>query len=266
MEKAIEMQSKALIGVFVLLICFVVAGCVGEATEKKTYRTIAESGFYQDGGKDFGIVFLFDDISTGEYHLAVKAAQKLRDDLGAQPGHDAEIRSRLAFDQKQLTEGAKCVALIMAWEKQGGGVSNPLPNVPSQSGSPPKPPKNRGIKFDFPSDDVFQFNVLTQQLTINQGKEAIRFPDCDGKCYLLTKDKTFEPIDVDLKELFRFHCEQYSEETRANVRRSQSGSGGSHSGDNYFHHQNFLYSDEVLHADWYTKLKSQLNENRIEMK
>jgi len=248
-----------------LFLCLVpfITGCGPK--EKKTYRTIAESGFYQDGGKDFGIVFLFNDISTGEYHLAAKAAQELREELGGREGYDAVIRSRLAFAQKQLDEGAKCVALIMAWEKPGSGASGPPPNMPTQGGPPPAPPKNRGVKFGFPSEDVFQFNVLTQQLTINKGK-TIRFPESDGRCYLLTRERTFVPLDIDLKELFRFHCDQYSEETRAAARRSQSGSGGSSSGDNYFHHQNFLYSDEVLHADWYTQLKSKLNDNRIEMK
>ena len=257
------MQWEKLILWPVLLICAVMSSGCGGTPEKKTYRVIAESGFYQDGGKDFGIVFLFNDISAGEYHLAAKAAQKVRDDMGAREGNDAAIRSRLAFAQKQLDDGAECVALILAWEKQGSG---PPPQRPPQGGPPPKPPKNRGIKFGFPSDDVFQFDVLTQQLTMNKERKTVRFPDCDGKCYLLTGDKTFVPVDFDLKELFRFHCAQYDEETRANARRSQTGSGGSWSGDNYFHHQNFLYSDEVLHAEWYQQLKPELNANRINMK
>ncbi|MCL2346707.1 MAG: hypothetical protein FWC50_00450 [Planctomycetaceae bacterium] len=260
MKKTYSIQLTIGIILCAVPMIFVIVGC--GAREKKTYRTIAESGFYQDGGKDFGIVFLFNDISTGEYHLAAKAAQKLRDDIGDREGNDAGIRSRLGFAQKQLDEGAECVALIMAWEKQENGDNVPPPNMPPKRGLPPG---NRGVKFGFPSDDVFQFDVLTQQLSINR-KEKIRFPDCDGKCYLLTKEKTFEPIDLNVKELFRFHCDQYSEEMRANARRSQSGSGGSWSGDNYFHHQNFLYSDDVLHADWYKQLKPELDANRIEIK
>jgi hypothetical protein len=255
------MQSKKLICLYVVLVSAVITGC-GGAPGKKSYRTIAETGFYQDGEKNFGIVFLFNDISTGEYHLAAKTAQKLRDDIGAKEGNDAAIRSRLAFAQKQLEEGADCVAVIMAWEKQTSGP----PPRPTQGGTPPKPPKNRGVKFGFPSEDIFQFDVLTQQLMINKEKKAIRFPDCDGRCYILTGDKAFVPVDLDLKELFRFHNAQYDEETRANARRSQTSTGGSHSGDNYFHHQNFLYSDEVLHTDWYTQLKSELDTNRIKMK
>ena len=175
-DKGGVMQQKMSILLCVMFTGIVITGC-GGTTEKKTWRTIAESGFYQDGGQDFGIVFLFNDISTGEYHLAAKAADKLRNDIGAKEGSDAAIRSRLAFAQKQLDEGAECVALIFAWEKQGSSA----PQNPSKPGGPPpKPPKKQVVKFGFPSEDVFQFDILTQQLTINKERKTVRFPGCDG--------------------------------------------------------------------------------------